>query len=285
MDSCKFENQCSLLKLDTSSQEIWQIGKPAKPFFDTAYSSPNALVTDTINPYTTSNHSYFDLILPNIYFYPDGRIVGFKHKFQTDTLTDGGYIEMSYDKGLTWNNIIDDPIIINPIEFNTENLYSNQDTLKGGIRGFSGTSNGWIYTRIQWVWYYPCKTYPADTIIMRFHFISDNIQTNKDGWMIDNILISYADMGSPIEENKNIHSQIYIMPNPIDNFAIIKFDNFKNENLKLTIFNQLGQIMKQVENITTNQVEIYKNDLTSGLYFIQLRNNYRIIGTSKLNIK
>ncbi|MFA5781899.1 MAG: T9SS type A sorting domain-containing protein [Bacteroidales bacterium] len=285
VDSCKFESQCSLLQIDTSLQNIWQIGKPAKPFFDTAYSSLNALITDTINPYPISNHSYFDLIIPTNYYYLANLIVGFKHKFQTDTLTDGGYIEVSYDIGITWNNVLHDDIVHNVMEFHTENLYSEQDTLRGGINGFSGTSNGWIYTRIQWVWILPIKTVPLDTLIMRFHFISDSIQTNKDGWMIDNILISFVDLPSSIKEIENNHSRIYIMPNPVDNFATIKFDNFKNEIFKLTIYNPFGQIIKQIENIKTNQIEIYKNDLTSGLYFIQLRNSYSILGTSKLIIK
>lgn len=280
-DSCKFESQCGLYKPDTSSQNIWQIGKPAKPFFDTAYSQPNALVTDTINPYPNANHSYFDLRIRNLYV--ADMIVGFKHKYQTDTLTDGGYIEISYDKGQTWINVIHSDTTA--MMFFTENLYSNQDTLKGGINGFSGSSNGWIYTRIEWVWVLPCKIYPPDTLIMRFHFISDSIQTNKAGWMIDNIIISYAVMTGSIKEMNTDMVSINISPNPMTNFTTIRFDNRKNEKLTLRIFNTLGQIAGEIEDVTDNQIQIEKGDLTSGLYFVQLRNKQKIIGITKLVVK
>jgi len=282
-DSCKFENHCSLVKLDTSLHNIWQIGKPSKPFFDTAFSAPNAIVTDTINPYPIANNSYFDLIIPNI-FLPN-LIVGFKHKFQTDSLTDGGYIEESDDNGATWVNIAyEDTIMTTPGAFNTENLYPKQDTLQGGESGFSGTSNGWIYSRIQWIWLWPCKQIPPDTLILRFHFISDSIQTNKAGWMIDNILISWAIM-SGINESENNRSQIHIIPNPVDDIATIKFDNSGNEIFNITIYDPLGQIIKIIENIKSNQVEIKRGDFTEGLYFVQLRNDNKILGTGKLIIK
>ena len=285
VDSCNFESQCLLTNIDTSSQNIWQIGTPAKAFFDTAYSLPNAIVTDTVNPYPTLNHSYFDLIIPNTSYYYAGLIVGFKHKFETDTSSDGGYIEVSYDKGISWNNVIIDGIINNPLEFNTENLYTLQDTLKGGINGFSGTSNGWIYTKIQWIWFMPVKTYPPDTLIMRFNFISDAVQTNKAGWMIDNILISYADLGSSINEVENYNYNINITPNPVENVSKITFDNLKNENLMITVFNTFGQKIKEIPNIKTKQIEISKNDFNSGLYFIQISNNNSILGVKKLVVK
>ena len=43
-----FETTDSLLKIDTNLiGNIWQIGTPSKTFFDSAYSVPNAIVTDT----------------------------------------------------------------------------------------------------------------------------------------------------------------------------------------------------------------------------------------------
>jgi len=281
LDSCEFESPCNLLKTDTSSLNIWQIGCPGKPFFDTAYTQPYALVTDTINPYPPSNHSYFDLIIKNNYDF--NIIIDFRHKFQTDTLIDGGYIEISYDKGQTWMNIIDSDTTA--MEYNTENMYSMQDTLKGGINGFSGTSDGWIYSRVQWVWMYMVKEIPPDTLIMRFHFISDSIQTNKEGWMIDNIIISYAFMVGSFTEKNNDNISIKVVPNPFDNFTTIHFENFKNEMLSLFIFNQLGQIVQKIEDITDYEIQIEKGTLKSGVYVVQLRNKHKIYDTAKMIVK
>jgi hypothetical protein len=45
----------------TNPPNIWQIGKPQKPFFDCAYSYPRAIVTATILNYPPHNYSIFYL--------------------------------------------------------------------------------------------------------------------------------------------------------------------------------------------------------------------------------
>ena len=213
LDSCNFENTFSMIKLDTSMQNIWQIGQPSKQVFNSSYSYENALITDSLSPYPIARNSYFDVVLPNSY--GPNLIISFKHRFHSDTLIDGGYIECSYDMGETWTNVVYDFIVNHPDDFRSENLYTEYDTLKGGIPGFSGSSSSWIETKLQWVFFYPVKANYADTFLLRFHFMSDSVQTNKDGWIIDDFLISYADFGSGISELDA--SNIQLFPNPTNN--------------------------------------------------------------------
>jgi hypothetical protein len=285
VDSCKFETPCILVNIDTSAQNIWQIGEPQKPFFNEAYSIPNALITDTLNSYPTQNHSFFDLKFCVYDYYIFGIIVGFKHKYQTDTLSDGGYIDVSYDNGQTWVNVLYDDTVHNLMEFNTENLYSEQDTLLGGINGFSGTSNEWIYTRIQWIWEYPCDIWAPDSLTLRFHFISDSNQTNKDGWMIDNILISFADEGSAIQNFNSLNTRIEISPNPVDNFATISFNTQVEGPLTFVLINSIGKIVKRINGIATNQFYFHRENLPCGVYLMQLQKEDSIIGTRKIILK
>ena len=50
----------TIFKIDTSvAGNIWQIGKPHKTIFDSAYSRPDAIVTDTIHDYPANNLSTF----------------------------------------------------------------------------------------------------------------------------------------------------------------------------------------------------------------------------------
>ena len=134
---------------------IWQVGKPHKKFFDSAYSFPNAIVTDTVNPYPVNNHSAFEIIIYNSYCYPfecSPLYLSFEHKYDTDSLNDGCYLDISYDRGKTWVNIINDSLIYKDsifppnwqsthIYFN--NLYNSKDTIKGG--------NICIYWQIKWL--------------------------------------------------------------------------------------------------------------------------------------
>ncbi|MDD3875192.1 MAG: T9SS type A sorting domain-containing protein [Bacteroidales bacterium] len=258
IDSCKFENMCQMLALDTTSSNIWEIGEPVKPFFDTAFSPDNALVTDLSFPYDTSVNASFLLLIPNYAF--TNMILGFKHKYQTDSLIDGGFIEVSYDKGQSWINLAEDT---NYLIYNSENLYSIHDTLKGGISGFSGTSDGWVHTRIQWVWYMLTKTFPTDSVYFKFTFISDTIQSGKAGWMIDDIKISFADIPGAIDEKADI-SIFKLYPNPNDGNFIVDF----KEETYITLYNLQGiPHFKGLFNEGSHQLRL--NHLASGLYFLK----------------
>lgn len=278
LDSCHFETPCSWIMIHNDTDNIWQIGTPQKPFFNTSYSSQNALVTDTIHPYATSNHSYFDLKVPDtLNFFIGNVILSFKHKFQTDTLIDGGYIEISNDGGYSWFNVIeDDPVLA----FNSENLYSQTDTLAGGIHGFSGTSDDWITTRIQWVWLALLKGTNEDKII-RFHFISDSVQTNKAGWMIDDILLSYVETPGGISDLRHSGISIKLAPNPADYFIELDLEQNGSGPYALSVFNVLGQEVKTAGNIRSGKLRLDVSGLKSGVYFVQLKKEGEITGSGK----
>ena len=278
IDFCNFETgfQGSRLSLDTSAQNLWQIGLPSKPFFDTAYSAPNAILTDSINPYAASNHSWFEIRFPMNYF---GIIVGFKHKFQTDTLVDGGYIEVSYNDGVTWANVIHDTLMQH-FEFNTENMYADSDTLAGGNFGFSGSTGNWIYTRIQWTW---ALRWP-DSLTLRFHFISDSTQTNKAGWMIDDIRFSSADYGGAVDELK-YNSVLNVYPNPFSQNAVITLRNEDSRQHELRIFDRFGRAVKYLENLHGNEIILAREDLPAGIYFFKVMSETESIGFGKFVVE
>ena len=207
-DTINFSSTREYLKIDTSKQNIWQIASPQKTFFNSAFSETKAIITDSIKSYPINNKSYFDIYIGSFNFqnyYPYSINIGFKHKFDTDTLKDGGYITISYDKGKTWMNIINDSVYYygaTPKNRNM-NLYSNLDTLFNGEKGFSGKSKNWISTFFGWqamVVKKSAKT-DIDTTIIRFNFISDNINNNKEGWLIDDITLYSCDI-SGVKDSK-----------------------------------------------------------------------------------
>ncbi len=267
LDSCNFETTCQIFKPDTSATNVWKVGTTTKPFFGTAYSPPNALMTDTLNPYPTSNHSWFDLVLPNNMYYYLGMIVSFRHKYQTDIGNDGGYIEVSYNQGASWHNVIHDDTVTSPIVFASQNLYTKTDILNNGTPAFSGTSNGWVNTSIQWVWAFPLRFLP-DTLILRFHFKSDSIQTNLDGWMIDNLLISYADLGSDINELETGSHIAY--PNPTTGLLRIKKTGLRYETSFITVYNNQGQQVLAPSRFENQEFELNCSEWPNGLYFFQV---------------
>lgn len=205
------------VKIESPESNIWVVGHPNKINFNAAHSGDLAIITDSANAYSNSRNCWFTITVPISEYQCGEGIISFFHKFETDTLTDGGIIEVSYNDGVDWKNIKDD----------TDHAINNfiglyQDTLKGGTYGFSGNSNGWQYVELHWVWLMRTKsTSPTwfDNVIVRFRFISDDINTNKDGWMIDDIIVrGYSVIGSV---NKLGYEHISAFPNPTN--GIVEF--------------------------------------------------------------
>ena len=84
--------------------------------------------------------------------------------------------------------------------------------------------------------------------------------------------------------NENTAKPIFsIFPNPfITETTIQTSSNLKKATL--TIYNSYGKTVKQVTNISGQTVSLYRDNLTSGLYFIKLTEENKIIAVSKLII-
>jgi hypothetical protein len=88
-----------------------------------------------------------------------------------------------------------------------------------------------------------------------------------------------------IQTFDNSKTEILLYPNPFYSSATMKFENTGNENYTLTIYNTYGQIVRTIKNIVTNNIQIEKQNLTTGLYYFKLSKEEKIIGTGKLNIE
>ncbi|MFH0895818.1 MAG: T9SS type A sorting domain-containing protein [Bacteroidota bacterium] len=275
-----FESPSNYIKIDTSSQNIWQIGHAQKTHFASSYSGQKAIVTDTINTYPTKNHSFFDLFIGNFNmsgWYPYDIFIDFKYKIDSDTLHDGGYITVSWDNGLTWTNIIDDTIAQQRgfgaypgVE--NENLYSHADTLYNGEFGFSGFTAEWKRTFFTWygIIIKGPKTFPPDTMILRFNFISDSIDNNRDGWLIDHIRLFSIDFPGNINEFFNSDNLVRISPNPASSFATI---TFLKEYIKaeITVINMQGNQISKVETGPCKNLRFMRDNLPPGLYLFRIK--------------
>jgi hypothetical protein len=281
-----FDNSSNYINIDTSIQNVWQIGSPQKIIFNSALSLPHAIITDTIHTYPANNYSYFDLLIGDFNFngYYYGRTyIDFWHKYDTDTLKDGGYITVSWDKGLTWKNIIEDTIsgMFTPADQFLTNLYTLNDTLFNGEHGFSGKSNGWVLASFLWQGLV-AKNIP-DTMILRFNFISDSINNNKEGWMIDNIRLYSIEQGGGVNELSDFHI-IKISPNPFSSSTEILLDkNYKN--IDLSVFDLQGKIIKEKIIKNCNKVNLDRAEIENGFYFLRIILDNKIMLTKKIIIE
>ncbi|MCK4661596.1 MAG: T9SS type A sorting domain-containing protein [Bacteroidales bacterium] len=259
----------------TNSENIWQTGRPQKVFFDSAYSVPNAIVTDTVNNYPPNNHSTFEFLVikPQWAWFKKWNILSlsFYHKYDTDPGKDGGYVEVSYDKGENWTNLVND------YHYNVEiavinNFYPDDLLINDTIPAFTGRSDGWIFSHLYMIW--PCENgFLIDSIIIRFNFLSDSIDTSKEGWMIDNIDFLLEDVcKNGVNEKKGNDLSYKVFPNPVKDISYLNLSNLNKQDLYVEIYNLFGKKIKIIKENDINFIEIRKNEFTPGVYC------YRIIG-------
>jgi hypothetical protein len=271
---CDFETTCPKINLHPEvPYNLWQVGIPSKTVFDSAYSPQRALVTDTSNTYPMGNDSWFDvkLWIPWEFTNP---LVSFYHKWDMDSLTEGAWIDISYNNGLSWKNIIYDTAMIsyNWPFINSVNLYGVNDTLNNGTPAFTGNSNGWVLTQFQWIWFIPIKDngWPEnDTILLRFHFLSDSNETAKDGWMIDDFHIDDVQFPGSIKEYGSL-GQLKLWPNPITDELNLRMDG--QRIFSAEVFSYEGRLVcafsdpSGLEKLSTQQ-------LKPGLYWVMIKSD------------
>ncbi len=85
--------------------------------------------------------------------------------------------------------------------------------------------------------------------------------------------------------SNNKETKTSLFPNPFTNLTTLQFDNSKKENCTLTLYDLHGKLVRTINNITADKVEIERQSLASGLYFFQLRTDRQIISTGKLTIE
>jgi hypothetical protein len=255
---------------------IWQKGSPHKTFFDSAYSLPYAIITDSSGLYPVNNLSDFTVKMNSPQFGCWGMgWLRFMHKYDMDDHHAGGYIEVSYDTSSVFHNIIFDTLEPLPFGFQTYNFYNANDTITGGIPAFTGNSGNWVYSTVWWIWEIGVKKFQPehDSLRIRFSFKSDGVAVPAEGWMIDDIWLEIDDCTGSIDEH-NSNKRVSIYPHPVTDEASFALINFPPGVYEMTVYDALGNVAAGVQTVHPPSFKFRNPGLVPGIYF------YRISGHS-----
>ncbi len=256
-----------IVKFDSDTSNIWQIGKPQKSIFDSAATQPNAIVTDTVNSYPAGNVSRFSFALSTQSWGWAILALQWKQKIEIDSASAGGTIEYSVDSGLTWTNVFNDPFVYNFYGFDV----SDTGSLYNGMQGFRGTDTVW---KDIWLCYDLGFIGIFDTIEFRFTFQSDSIEESGEGWLIDNFLAHETFIHTiSAKEQEDYLSVFPSVTNGFVNISAKKIDEFHIIE-KLELLNIEGKTINSWDMVPV-KFWIDISDQPAGNYFLRIRTNLK----------
>lgn len=256
------------IAIDNDSTNVWQIGRPQKTIFNAAATEPNAIVTDTLNPYPPNNTSQFMATIAEQYT-PFWGVLALQWKQKLDFGDgDGGTIEYSIDEGESWHNVFENPYVYNFYGF----LPENQAVLPNDSLGFMGVDTTW---RDVWLCFSADWVNSSGYLVwFRFTSMSDSTANDHEGWMLDNMQwhVTIVHTVSEIKQEKYLN----VYPNPANTIVYIETQKQQGfhiiEEMKLT--DATGRVVATWQNIPTKffiNTEKYAN----GSYYLNIKTNLK----------
>jgi hypothetical protein len=214
-------------------------------------------------------------------------VLRFFQRYNTETGSDGGVVEISDDGGQTWNDL--GPFLFRhpyprSISLNTFNELDR--------RAFSGDQNSWIAT------YADLSNWRGQTVSIRWRFGSD-FQFDGMGWWLDEFAIFDAfnyqstsglyedelllastvaeewgtivqpDQSIPTAEPEYSEPELLVYPNPVSNVLTLLSSDGIIGHVK--IYQIDGRMVRKLDTEYGQKLNINVSDLSTGVYFIEVQ--------------
>jgi hypothetical protein len=265
--------------IDTSQvNNIWQYAKVNKPGF--AQLNSIALTTDSVANYPINDTSSF--IFKIIFSTMNTTLHDFislgitlHHKYQTDSLHDGLRIEYYSFFNHEWVNGtwgLQNLVVNRDSSYNWGNYYI-ADPLSGNQVAFH-------YSRLAYA--IPGVKGSVDSVLLRFTFVSDSIQNNMAGWLIDSIMIE-ANCFCTGGFNECKLAQNDYLAYYDGNSIIINSLLAENRKSDFTLFDMMGRELL-IDEIHFGINTINVDNLPTGYYIVKVKNQAGVF-TKKILIE
>jgi len=215
--------------------------------------------------------------------------------------TNAGQLYHDYNVGGNSNDTVIDWFVSPPLNFTSPGIITMKVKTGGFSTPFPDNCEIWFgtdnpnpstgnFVLIANLSYMQPKYQWLDTTV-NVSFVSDNgyiafkYKTIGAAWMdygIDSIWVS-SPVG--INEKENYYKiEVNIFPNPFSLQTTLQTNNLIIRNATLTVDNCFGQTIKQIKGISEQTITLHRDNFPSGLYFVRLTQNNKIIARDKLLI-
>jgi Secretion system C-terminal sorting domain len=144
----------------------------------------------------------------------------------------------------------------------------------------------------------PKEYYGVGDNLVDIKFVfNDGISNPNDPWVAEGrehnsgcteFVVTIASLATcVVSSSQDLRKEISVKtaPNPFSDRTFIQFNNPDNKPYSLNIVNMTGQSVRTINNITTNHVEIQRENLSSGIYYAVLKNTEGKFLTEKLVVQ
>ncbi len=262
----------------------WQAGQPISGP-GSAWSGAAAYGTNLQGDYSTGP-ALSSLTTPFLFIQGMAKpAVEFYQWYSIEDGYDGGNIKLSTDEGKSWQIVDTNPY------YNLTDLTDDYNNPLAHQPVYSGKQESWQNVLIHLDEY---EQYPA--LLLRFDFGADQ-QKEAAGWFIDHFKVFDANATDLV--NKRNHPNDFslsmrVYPNPANPHTTVEISGIKKGSLDLKIFSITGKLIisKRIKNNSDGNI-IWKWDgqnnkgyqVSSGVYFIKIRNDERFISSKVLMIR
>lgn len=130
---------------------------------------------------------------------------------------------------------------------------------------------------------YSIVEYGQDNVAIAGSFIFTSISlgnTTLSNAGFNDVFIAKLSSTTGIQEN-NSSTELNVYPNPFSLETNLQ-TKLPLKNATLTLSNVFGQTVRQIENITTQNIILHRDNLPCGVYFIQLKEAHKIIAAKRI---
>jgi Secretion system C-terminal sorting domain len=121
----------------------------------------------------------------------------------------------------------------------------------------------------------------------RSEWNSEGKGTKADASGCEDFAVTLAGLATCTAASQDLRNEMSVKtsPNPFKDVTYITFDNASGKNFSLSISDITGRVVRNINNITTDFVEIKRENLTTGVYFAVLRDASGKFLTEKLIVQ
>ena len=107
-----------------------------------------------------------------------------------------------------------------------------------------------------------------------------------DGGCSD-FFVTVADLAACVSSTVDVAlaNSLTVKPNPFSEFAVINFDNPNFKQYDVTVTTLTGQVVRTFAGVSGNTIEISRDNLTAGMYFINFVSEEGKVATTKVIVQ